>query len=213
MIMEKQRLEIIEYGIRLLRTGLTNGTSGNLSMYDPETGYMAITPSGIGYEETRPEDIVIVTLDGERVDGERKPSSELDLHASLYRMKPHARAVVHAHSMACTTLACLREPIRPIHFLLPCFGMSEVPVAPYVTFGTRELADSVAKTIGDGDACLMANHGVICCGAGMAGAFGLLETCEWCAELQWRCMCAGRPAVLSDEEVQKAVARFAGYGQ
>ena len=211
--MEKQRLEIVRYGVKLLRSGLTNGTSGNLSMYDPDTGYMAITPSGIDYEETRPEDIVVVTLDGDRVDGDRKPSSELDLHAGLYRIKPYARAVIHAHSMACTTLACLREPIRPIHFLLACCGAAEVPVAPYVTFGTKELADSVAGTIGDGDACLMANHGVICCGTDMAGAFGLLETCEWCAELQWRCECAGKPACLSDEEVRKTVARFSRYGQ
>ena len=124
MIMEKQRREIVEYGIKLLRTGLTNGTSGNLSMYDPETGYMAISPSGIAYEETNPEDIVIVTLDGERVEGERKPSSELDLHAALYRIKPHARAVVHAHSLACTTLACLREPIKPVHFIIATSGCS-----------------------------------------------------------------------------------------
>ncbi|MFV0411945.1 MAG: class II aldolase/adducin family protein, partial [Oscillospiraceae bacterium] len=103
MLMEKARQEIADFGRKMSADGLSKGTSGNLSIYDPETGYMAIGPSGLGYFETEAEDVVVMTLDGKIVEGKRKPSSEHDLHAVFYRNKPDARAVVHTHSTYCTT--------------------------------------------------------------------------------------------------------------
>ena len=80
MLMEKERIEIVEYGKKMSSAGLCKGTSGNISIYDPETGYMAISPSGIGYFETEPEDVVVMKLDGTIVEGNRAPSSEHGLH-------------------------------------------------------------------------------------------------------------------------------------
>ena len=88
MLMEKERIEIVEYGKKMSSSGLCKGTSGNISIYDPETGYMAISPSGIGYFETEPEDVVVMKLDGTIVEGNRAPSSEHGLHSVIYLNKP-----------------------------------------------------------------------------------------------------------------------------
>lgn len=215
MLMEQARKEIVEFGKQMSSAGLTKGTAGNISVFDPETGYMAISPSGIGYFETQPEDIVVMTLDGEIVDGERKPSSEYDLHATIYKIKPEARGVVHTHSKYCTALACMHEPLKAIHYVIASAGTPEVPCAEYATFGTEALAESVKNSIGDSRAVLLANHGLVTCGISLTKAFNLAVSCEFCAEMQWMCECAGqnRGVVLSEEEMADVMIRFQSYGQ
>ncbi len=167
MLMEDARERIVAFGKRIATEGLAVGTSGNLSEYDPTTGLMAISPSGLGYFETTPADIVVLRLDGTVVEGELRPSSEAPLHAEVYRRRPAARAVVHTHSPYATTLAALGEPIRAVHFTIADSGAEEVPLSPYVTFGTPELAASVGKTFGEHpatSAVLMENHGLVACG-------------------------------------------------
>lgn len=97
---------------KMSSAGLCKGTSGNISIYEPETGYMAISPSGLGYFDTKPEDVVIMDLNNNIIDGNRKPSSEHGLHTVFYQNRPDARAVVHTHSTYCTTLACLHNQSR-----------------------------------------------------------------------------------------------------
>ena len=213
MLMEKERIEVVEYGKKMASSGLTKGTAGNISVYDPETGYMAISPSGIGYEETLPEDVVVMTLDGKIVDGNRKPSSEHDLHSAIYKLKPEMRSVVHTHSMYCVILGCLGVPLKSVHYVLADAGKFEIPIAPYRTYGTPELAKVVSETIGDGNAVLMENHGMLACGTSLKSAFGLASTCEWTAEIQWRCMAVGQPHVLSDDQMNVVLEKFKGYGQ
>ena len=99
-------------------SGLCPGTSGNQSIYNPELGLMCIKPSGIGYMETTPEDIVVMDLDSHIVDGKRKPSSEWDMHTEFYKHKPNCRALVHTHSRFCTTFAVLGMPIQAVHYVL-----------------------------------------------------------------------------------------------
>ena len=210
---EKARREVVDYGLLLLEKKLTLGTAGNISAFDPETGLLAISPSGIAYEQTRPEDVVICDLNGKVVDGERRPSSELGLHAALYRVRPDIRGIVHTHSMYATTLACMQEPIRPLHFAILSTGEGEVPLADYATFGTPELADAAARAIGRMNAVLLRNHGILTVGKDIAAAFRVMEDCEWCAEVQWRCMCAGTPAVLTEEQLADAARMYRGYGQ
>lgn len=213
MLMEKERIEIVEYGKKMSSSGLTKGTAGNISIYDPTTGYMAISPSGMGYDETNPEDVVIMTLDGTVVDGDKKPSSEHDLHSAMYKLKPEIRSVVHTHSMYCVVLSCLNMHLKSVHYALADAGTFEVPVAPYCTYGTPELAEAVKETIGKGNAALMANHGMLACGTSLKSAYGLASTCEWVAEVQWRCMSVGIPNILNDEQMSVVLEKFKGYGQ
>ena len=98
---------VVEYGRKMSTDRLSTGTSGNISVCNAEKGLMAISPSGMDYFSTTPEDVVITDLEANIVDGVRKPSSEWALHTAFYRHKPHARAVVHTHSMYCTTFAVL----------------------------------------------------------------------------------------------------------
>lgn len=213
MLMEKERNEIVEYGKMLLSSGLTKGTGGNISVYNPKVGLMAITPSGIGYNETQPEDIVVMSLDGKIVEGTRKPSSEYDLHCSIYQNKKETCSVVHTHSTYCVVLSSLNIPLKPIHYVLADAGSYEVPVAPYKTYGTQNLAQSVIETIKSGNAVLMANHGMLACGTTLSAAYSLAATCEWVAEIQWKCLAVGQPMVLSQEEMQIVLEKFKKYGQ
>lgn len=104
----EEKKELVEYGKKMSTEGLSSGTSGNLSIYLKEEGVVLITPSGIGYFDTKPEDIVAMDLEGNIIEGTRKPSSEWHLHTLFYKNKPEARAVVHTHSKFCTTLSTLR---------------------------------------------------------------------------------------------------------
>ena len=213
MLMRAEREALVDYGKKLSLEGLCPGTSGNLSVYDPDSGLMAITPSGLNYFETCPEDIVITDLSGNIVDGGLSPSSELNLHAAFYRAKPEARSVVHTHSVFCTTLGILGEPVRAVHFMIGAANSREIPLAPYVTFGTQALAEVAVRFCGGSKAVLLANHGLVTCGGSLADAFELAVTLEYVAQLQYRARCAGSPNVLDDEQVDAAIERFRSYGQ
>ena len=213
MKLESARAQLAEWGRQMSREGLCPGTSGNLSVYDPAEGCMAVTPSGVSCGAVTPEDIVVMDLDGRVLEGERKPSSEWALHAILCRRHPAARAVVHTHSVYCTTLAVLGLPIRPVHYAAAAAGVREVPCAPYRLFGTRELAEQAAETCGDGRAVLLGNHGLVVWGEDLPGACALARDLEFVARLQWQAMAVGTPSVLTEEEMDRAMGRFRTYGQ
>lgn len=213
MLLENERIQVVEFGKKMSSAGLSKGTSGNISVFDAETGYMVISPSGIGYFETQPEDCVVMTLDGKIIDGDKKPSSEHDLHAAMYKAKPDMRGVIHTHSTFCTTIACMRQPIRAVHYVIGGAGTAEVPCAEYATFGTPQLAENATKAIGKSRAVLLANHGLLACGVSLAKAFGLASNLEFVAEIQWRTMCAGQPVVLDNEEMDVVMEAFKAYGQ
>ena len=145
MLMQEERELVVEYGKKMSAARLSTGTSGNISIYNAEKGLVALSPSGMDYFSTTPEDVVILDLDGKVVDGKRKPSSEWALHTTFYKHKPHARAVVHTHSVYCTTLAVLGEPIRAVHYVIGDAGAAEVPCAPYQLFGTEALAEAAME--------------------------------------------------------------------
>jgi L-fuculose-phosphate aldolase len=213
MLMEKARREIVNFGKKMSSDGLSKGTSGNLSVYDPEIGYMAISPSGIDYFETDASDVVVMTLDGAIIEGGGKPSTEYNLHSAFYKNKPDARGVVHTHSNYCTTFACLNMPIKAAHYMIGGAGAAEVPCADYATFGTLELAENAVKACGAGKAVLLANHGLVTCGHSLANAFNLAVNTEFAAEIEWRAMCIGKPVILSDDEMERVMRKFKNYGQ
>ena len=158
MRMNEARRQIAAYGRRMSADRLSTGTSGNLSIYDPAEGLMAISPSGMAYDAIAPEDVVVMDLEARVVEGERKPSSEWALHTAFYKAKPRARAVVHAHSMYCTTFAILGRPLRAVHYMIGSAGTDVIPCAPYRTFGTPELAEAAVEELeagkgADGGAC------------------------------------------------------------
>lgn len=213
MIFEKERKQMVEYGRFMSKEGLSTGTSGNLSIFMPEEKLVLITPSGIGYFDTKPEDIVVMDLEGDVVEGNRKPSSEWHLHTLFYKNKAHARAVVHTHSVYCTTFASLRMPISPVHYVIADANTYQVPCAPYVRYGTKKLAEEAVKTAGESDAVLLANHGLVVCGTSLPSAYGLAKEVEYIAEIQYRAMSIGKPVLLTEEEIKEVTEGFKTYGQ
>lgn len=213
MLLQKERELVVEYGRKMSADRLSVGTSGNISIYVPEQGLMAISPSGIGYFDTRPEDVVVTDLDANIVEGTRKPSSEWALHTLFYKRKPHIRAVVHTHSMYCTTFAVLGRPLRAVHYAIADAGAAEVPCAPYYPFGTLKLAEAAVETAGNCDAVLLGNHGLVACGRDIAVSYGLALNLEYVAELQYRALSIGTPNVLSQEAMADVMERFQSYGQ
>lgn len=213
MLLQEERELVVEYGKKMSADRLSTGTSGNISIYNAEKGLMAISPSGMDYFLTTPEDIVVTDLEANIVDGNRKPSSEWALHTCFYKKKPQARSVVHTHSMYCTTFAVLGQPVRAVHYVIGDAGAAEVPCIPYYTFGTVELAEAAAEACGKCDAVLLGNHGLVVCGKDIKSAYGLAKNMEYIAELQYRAMCIGEPNIVSDKDMDYVMEKFKTYGQ
>lgn len=212
MLLQKERSEIVRFGNRMLAAGLTTGTGGNLSIFCREQGLIAISPSGIEYAELEAAAVPVVDADGVRVEGQTKPSSELDFHLALYRQRPDVRAVVHTHSVYATTMACLNWEIPAVHYLVAFSGL-KVPLAHYATFGTPELAANLAGAIGDYNAVLLANHGLVTVGPNLATAFAVAEEIELVARIYYQARCIGQPVILPDDEMERVVEKFAVYGR
>jgi L-fuculose-phosphate aldolase len=177
------RGEIARAARQMSASGLVPTTSGNVSARTPE-GNVLITPSGLAYDVLEPEDIVLVSLDGEALEGTLEPSSEVPMHTGLYRSKPHVGGVVHTHAPYATALSCLALEIPPVHYLLAALSV-----------------------------CLLQNHGTIAVGETVGQAYAMTEILEEMAEIYYRTKLAGEPVLLSPEQVADTRAKIVSYGQ
>jgi L-fuculose-phosphate aldolase len=208
------REEVSRVAKQLIESGLVTGTSGNVSARTPE-GDVLVTPSGIDYEELEPGDVVLVDLEGEILEGSLGPSTETPMHTGIYRVRPEVGAVVHTHSVFATTLACLGWTLPPVHYTLTTLSEDgRIPIAPYATYGTEELANNAAEALGEGhNACLLQNHGTITVGDGPQKAFSRTVVLEEMAEIYYRTRVVGEPVLLTPEQVEEVAAKISGYGQ
>jgi L-fuculose-phosphate aldolase len=212
MKMEKQCQQIVDYGMKMIKSGLTTGSGGNLSILCPEHNLIAIGPSGIDYADVTVDDVVLVDCQGKVVQGKWKPSSELSFHLALYAKRPDIRAVVHTHSVYATTIACLQWEIPAVHYLV-AFSGDKVPLAPYATFGSAELAVNVVENIGTYNALLLANHGLVAVGGDMHHAFNVAEEIELVARIFYQTKSIGQPVLVDAEEMIRVGEKFRTYGQ
>lgn len=207
MLMYKERKLIVEYGKKLITNGLTRGSGGNISIYDRELGLIAITPSGQDYFKTKPEDIVILDLEGNVVEGKLKPSSELDMHLILYKNREDANAIVHTHSRYATAISCMGWNLEPVHYLIGLAGY-DVKCAKYATYGSKELARNALKAIGDRNAVLLANHGLIALGSDLERAFSTAEHIEFVSEIYYLTKSLGQPNLLTKSQLDEVMKKF-----
>ncbi len=213
MQLAKERQAIVDGGRAMVSAGLTAGTGGNLSVICRRRGLIAISPSGVAYATMRPQDVVLVDLEGRTREGAFKPSSELGFHLILYHRRPEVGAVVHTHSVYATTLACLGWEIPAVHYLVG-FAGRKVPVAPYATFGTEALADNVAGAMGaEYNATLLSNHGLVAVGDDLPAALNTAEEVEFVARVFYQAKCVGPPVVLPDREMAQVIEKFKTYGR
>ena len=208
---DRLRRRIVETMAAMETRGLNRGTTGNVSAR--WGGGMLVTPSGIVPEKLTPESIVFVDGSGATRLGSPKPSSEWRMHARIYALRPDANAIVHCHARFATTLACAGKSIPPMHYMVGVSGRPDVPLAPYATFGTAELADNVARVLGGGNACLMANHGLIALAANLSRALVIAQEIEEQAAVYWGTLAIGGPTLLSHEQMAENFRQFESYGQ
>ena len=209
-MLERERERVAAAARRLAADGLVAGTAGNLSERAGEL--VAVTPTGGRLEAMSAEEIAVVDLRGEQVDGELAPTSELGLHLGVYR-RYDAGAVVHTHAPFATAVACVVDELPVIHYQLLALG-GPVRVAPYVTFGTPELAGLALDALEGRSAALMANHGAIAHGPDLDAAMQQSELLEWGCQLYWRAAAIGTPRTLDRSEQLAFVETMSrrGYG-
>jgi L-fuculose-phosphate aldolase len=193
------REEVAEVARQMVSSGLVTGTSGNVSARTPE-GDVLITPSGLDYSSMQPENVVLVSVRGDILEGSLQPSTETPMHTG---------------SRYATTLACLGLEIPPVHYMLTTLSSEgRIPLAPYATYGTGELASYAAGALGEShNACLLQNHGAITVGESAGQAFSRTVTLEEMAEIYYRARLAGEPILLTPEQIQEVATKIAGYGQ
>lgn len=213
MLLEQERIDVVKYCKKLITAGLTTGTGGNISILNREKGLYAMSPSGMDYFETEPEDVVVMDLEGQVVEGKRKPSSEHALHRIFYTRRDDIDAVVHTHSTYCTVLATLREGLPASNYLI-AFAGSDVRCSAYASYGTPELAEVAFEAMQDRQAALMANHGMVAGARTIAGAFNIADQIEQCAKVYVLARAIGKPVLLDEEEMERMMVRFRDdYGQ
>ncbi len=192
---------IVDAGLQMLRSGLTVATWGNISARDSETGLIYLTPSGMPYDTITEDDIVVMNAKGEVVEGNRRPTIEFAMHLGILNKRPEINAVVHTHPIYSQIFACLHEEIPPIIDEAAQMMAGAVKCAEYGLPGTQELADNVAAALGDGYACLMANHGSVCVGTSMEKAFTVSTVLEMSAQIYYMATCIGKPHIIPEDKV------------
>ncbi|ABX31373.1 class II aldolase/adducin family protein [Petrotoga mobilis SJ95] len=212
MLLAEERKMIAEYGKKLIDSGLTTGTGGNISIFNRDQQLMAITPSGVPYHNISPEDVAVLDLNNNILDSNKKPSSEYEMHKIFYEKRKNVTAVVHTHSVYATTIACLNWELPAVHYLIGYAG-SKVPLAKYATFGTKELAKNAYQAMGNYNAVLLANHGLLAVGKDIDWAFNTAEEIEFTCQIYYQTKTIGEPVILSSEEMKKIMEKFDSYGQ
>ena len=205
------RQEIIAAARLFNETGLSAGTSGNISVL--MEGFFLITPSGIPYQDLVPEDIVEMDTEGVVISGARQPSSEWHFHRQIYISRMDANAVVHVHSPYATAIACTRQPIPAFHYQVAKIGGENIRCADYATFGTEELAINAITALEDRLACLLSNHGMIAVGTELKSALKTAQEVEELARQYYLSKQLGNPVILDEDEMQLNIEKFRSYGK
>jgi len=207
----KLRKQIIETAIAFNTSGLSVGTSGNLSVRTSQ-GYL-ITPTGIAYHQLKEIDIVEMDMQGNIIQGDLKPSSEWHFHQGIYQAREEINAIVHVHSNYATGIACTRQDIPAFHYMVAKAGGDSIRCAEYATFGSEALSENAVKALQGRDACLLANHGMIVLGEDINSAYKLAEEVENIAKHYWISKQSGEPVLLDEKEMKLNIKKFKTYGK
>ncbi len=199
---QQHRDEIVRFGKMLHQTGLVAATDGNLSVR-LENGNVLCTPTLMSKGLMEPEDLVIVDPSGNKVNGSRGVSSEIAMHLLIYRLRRDVGAVVHAHPPTATGYAAAGIALDRALCSEIIVTLGSVPLANYETPGTQELAEALSPLLAEHDAILMANHGVVTCGADLLAAYMNMETVEHFAKIALVTHLLGKQQPLSDQHVDK----------
>jgi L-ribulose-5-phosphate 4-epimerase len=213
-MLEPIKEQLWKLHLELPRNGLVAWTSGNISARDPESGLVVIKPSGVMYDELRPEDHVVVDLEGAVIEGALKPSSDTASHLYIYRRRPDVHGIVHTHSPYATAFAALGQPI-PVYLTAMAdeFG-GPIPCAGFALIGGEEIGRQVIEHIGNSPAVLLKNHGVFTVGPSALSAVKAAVMVEDVARTVWLALQIGQPDEIAAADVAALHRRYTTvYGQ
>ena len=218
LMLAELRQQVVEVGLAALAAGVVHGTAGNMSVRDPATRLIAISPSGMPYPTVTPADVVVVDEDGTVHDGHRKPSSETPLHTMVHRARPDVGAVVHTHSHFSTVVSTIRDTLPPILTEVCQVIGARVPVARYALSGTPDFGEAVLEALpAASSAVLLRNHGLLTWGADFDEALAVAEIVEEAAKVYVHALSAngGRePSLVPEGLIPEMHERFLReYGQ
>jgi L-ribulose-5-phosphate 4-epimerase len=214
LMLESLREQIWKLHLELPKNGLVTWTGGNISARDPGTDYVVIKPSGVRYEDLRPEHMVVVDLEGKVVEGELKFSSDTASHLYIYRHRSDVNGVVHTHSAYATAFAAVGKPI-PVYLTAMAdeFG-GPIPCGGFALIGGEDIGRVVVESIGDSQAVLLKNHGVFTIGKTAEAAVKAAVMTEDVARTVWLALQIGQPDEIPPEQVAKLHYRYTHvYGQ
>lgn len=211
MLLETERTDVAAYCKKLGRSGLTTGSTGNISIFNRQQGLAAVSPSSMAYESIGAEDVVVMDMDHNVVEGSYRPSTEYAMHLNCYKERHDINAVVHTHAPNVTTMAVLGWDLPAIHYMIALAGRATVPCVPYAIFGSDELAESALKLLAGGYAVLLESHGALTTGPDIAYAYSLTEQIEFCAGLYLRAKSLAEPNILSDQKIANVIKKFTLY--
>lgn len=196
------KYQVCDWAERAYQDGLFEGTCGNLSAFDREKGIVVITPSGVSYDRYRPEDMVVIDLEGNVLEGNYAPSSEWIMHTMVYRQKPEVNAIIHTHSPYASAFAVRNQPIPAVLIeMIPTLG-GDVPLAEFGMPGTEEVGAQAVKALKGRGGCLLANHGVLAIGDTLERAFVRAGYVENAAKICSIAMSNGTIVPLGEELCQ-----------
>ncbi|MFW9895349.1 MAG: class II aldolase/adducin family protein [Candidatus Thorarchaeota archaeon] len=200
---DELKKEIVQICMILLNQGHVIGSAGNVSarVKYQEDEFVLITPSNVRYDEMKPEDILVINMEGKVIEGDRNPSVEKQMHLAVYNERDDVNAIIHAHSIYSTVLSTLKLSLPPImEELVPYIG-GEVLCADYGEAGTEELAKGVLEKLEERNAVLLSNHGNLCCGSHLKGAFTALQYLERGAKIYYLAKLVKDPNLLPEDTV------------
>ena len=213
MLLKELREEVLQTALKVDKYGLITLTGGNVSGRDKETGYIVVTPSGLEYDTLSPEDMVIVDLEGNIIEGHYKPSVDTASLLYIFKNRDDINGLIHTHSTYASSFAVKHESIPVVSTTLANEIGGEVPVARF-TGAALNFGPSVCEVIGDVKACLLANHGVMAVGSSVKHALVAAVMLEDAAKVYYLAKTSGTPIELPAEEIKRAKEVFAfTYGQ
>lgn len=213
-MLEGLKEQVWKLHLELPKNNLVTWTGGNISARDPDSGLVVIKPSGVMYEDLRPEDHVVVDLEGDIVEGSLKPSSDTASHLYIYRERPDLNGIVHTHSPYATAFAALGRPIPVVLTAIADEFGGPIPCAGFALIGGEEIGKQVVEHIGDSAAVLLKNHGVFTVGKTVRDAVKAAVMVEDVARSVWLALQLGVPDEIPAEDVAKLHDRYTNvYGQ
>jgi L-ribulose-5-phosphate 4-epimerase len=213
-MLEQLKEELYQLHQELPRHNLVVWTGGNVSARDPETGLVAIKPSGVRYEQLRPHHMVVLDLEGNIVEGDLKPSSDTYSHLYIYRHRPDVGGVVHTHSRYATAFAAVGRPIPVVLTAIADEFGGEIPCGGFSLIGDESVGKVVVESIGRSAAVLLKNHGVFTIGKSAEAAVKAAVMTEDNAAAVWMALQLGTPDEIPAEDVAKLHYRYKNvYGQ